>query len=332
VGNKFLYPYEVDEVLDRIGVVYEFDGTRYMVNCPFHPDENPSCGLWADSGYFKCFAGSCQREGTFAEFIAEHEGISIGNANRLLRGEDDISDLEEHLEVFLDEVEESKDEVQYFSYKSFQKTYPALAPRTLGWDYILGRNIQERMIYTFDMRWGREKGKFGGRVILPIRTVQGKLLAYVGRAASEGIQPKTKKNRSPHRTFFGLYELLKSANSDNLSAGIVVEGEFDAIYLQQFGIPAISNMGTNPMGTEKLRLLKKHFKTVILSYDNDDAGYRAMYLGPKGKKDAAGQVTVLQRYMPTISVDLEGVNDPNELTEDQIDYYYGEWRIPCLIS
>ena len=117
-------------------------------------------------------------------------------------------------------------------------------------------------------------GKFRYRVILPIRTVEGKLLSYVGRAIRSEMVPKTRKSRSPHRTFFGLYELVRKTGTAVLL--LVVEGEFDAIYLQQHGVPAVANMGTSPMGAEKICLLRHYAHKVVLSYDGDEAGRKAM--------------------------------------------------------
>ena len=96
--------------------------------------------------------------------------------------------------------------------------------------------------------------------------------------------PKTRKSRSPHRTLFGLYELVHKVEKVPLL--IVVEGEFDAIFLQQYGLPAVANMGTSPMGAEKIRLLRHYAHKVVLSYDGDEASQRAMQ-----EKKSYGQVS-----------------------------------------
>lgn len=311
----------VEDYLDDLGIDYHEIGERYMVCCPFHDDHNPSCGIWIESGYFKCFA--CGEEGSFAEFIAEVESIPIWEARRKLRGQDNISDLEDSIERFLDRDEK---ELKYFRWSSFCATYPPVVPETPAWDYLMSRDLNSDSISRFSIRWGGDTGKYRYRVILPIRTVEGRLLAYVGRAIKSDMVPPTKKNRSPHRTLFGLYEIVEKI--EKIPLLIIVEGEIDAIYLQQYGIPAVANMGVSPMGAEKIRLLRKHTSRVVLSYDGDDAGQKAMHGNGKNR----GELYRLEKHVPTISVHLPDDHDPNDLSEKEVNEIYGGYKLPCLIS
>jgi len=102
----------------------------------------------------------------------------------------------------------------------------------------------------------------------------------------------------------------------------------DSIYLQQYGLPAVANMGTSPMGAEKIRLLRHYAKKVVLSYDGDEAGQRAMH----GDDKRRGELHALSKHVPTVSVHLPDGRDPNDLSEKEIEEIYGEWRMPCLIS
>ena len=319
---------DVEAHLEDMGIDYYQTGERFLVCCPFHDDHNPSCGIWIESGYFKCFA--CGKEGSFAEFVAEAEGITIREAVRKVRGQDDISDLEDSIGRFLDR---DKKVLKYFSWSSFYATYPAVIPETRAWDYLIredgkpqGRKLTADSISRFGIRWGGDVGKYRYRVILPIQTAEGKLLSYVGRAIKADMVPKTRKSRSPHRTLFGLNKIVEKIK--NVPLLIVVEGEFDAIYLQQYGIPAVANMGTISMGSAKIRLLRRYANKIGLSYDGDEAGRKAMY--GNGKKQ--GELDILSKHVPTISVDLPDDRDPNELSEKEVDEIYGKWRLSCLLS
>lgn len=306
---------DVEAILDSLGLEYREESKRYMVQCPFHNDSNPSCGIWKDNGYFKCFG--CGEEGSMAEFIAEAEGVSLHEALRKLRGQDNISDLEDSIGRMLDQKEKP---LKYYKMSSFHSVFPAVLPETRAWDYLIGRGLTEESIRRFDIRWGGDSGKYRYRVVMPIRTVEGKLLSYVGRAVIDAIAPKTRKSRSPHRTLFGLYELLEKYGEVELL--IVTEGEFDAIYLQQFGLPAVANMGTSAMGPEKIRLLRKYCRKVVLSYDGDEAGRRAMY----GDGKRRGELSALKRHLPTASVHLPDGFDPNSLQPEEVEELYGEWK------
>lgn len=312
---------DVENVLHGLGIDYLQSKNRFMIQCPFHNDSDPSCGVWGDTGYFRCFA--CGEEGSLAELIAKVEDIPIHQALRRLRGQSSLKELEDSIGKMLD----SKDvPLAYYDVESFMKVYPAVLPETKVWDYLIGRGITSESISRFQMRWGGDTGKYHHRVVLPIFTVPGKLLAYVGRAIYSEMAPKTRKSRSPHRALFGLHELLKCASC--FEAIVIVEGEFDAIYLQQYGIPAVANMGTSPLGAEKIRLLRKYAKKVVLAYDGDDAGIHAMF----GKDGKPGEVYRLSRHIPTISVRLPDGLDPNELCEQDVLSLFGKWREPCLIS
>lgn len=319
---------DVESLLDELGVEYFSSKDRLMTICPFHDDHTPSCGIWTESGYFKCFA--CGKEGSFAEFVAEAEGITIREAVRKVRGQDDISDLEDSIDRFLDRDEKT---LKYFSWSSFCATYPAVIPETRAWDYLIredgkpqGRKLTVDSILRFGIRWGGDVGKYRYRVILPIQTVEGKLLSYVGRAIKADMVPKTRKSRSPHRTLFGLNKIVEKIKKVPLL--IVVEGEFDAIYLQQQGIPAVSNMGTIPMGPAKIRLLRRYAGKVGLSYDGDAAGKKAVY----GNEEKRGDLDALSKHMPTVSICLPDDRDPNELSEKEVNDIYGRYRLSCLIS
>jgi len=306
----------VEGILRSLDIEYFQSGDRYMVQCPFHDDSNPSCGIWITSGYFQCFSGRCGANGSFAEFVAESEGIPIWEARRKVKGQDNISDLEDSIGRFLDRDEK---ELKFFKWSSFSKTFPAVIPETQGWDYLIGRKLTAESIVRFRIRWGGDVGKYRYRVILPIRTVEGKLLAYAGRTIKKAAVPKTRKNRSPHSVFYGLYELLQKYGKVPLL--MLVEGEFDAIYLQQFGIPAISNMGTMPLNPVKILLLRRYCKRVVLNYDGDEAGEIAM-VGDEKKK---GALELLAKYIPVSILRLPEGSDPNSLSEEEVMEIYGEY-------
>lgn len=305
---------EVDRILREVGIDYEESGeNRLMVICPFHDDTHPSCGVWADSGWFKCFA--CGKTGSLADLIAKVEGISWGDAKRMIGGEERVSDMQKKL---VENLVRDTDTLKYFSRKSFHKRYPKLEEGSDGWKYLLGRGITPESIRKFDMRQG--VSKYRGRVVLPIYTVEGKLLSYVGRTYVPGMVPKTRKSRSPHRTFYGLRDIVTAGSK--LEYVVIVEGEFDAIYLQQFGVPAVANMGTMVMSPEKIILLRRYAKRVVLSYDGDEAGRKAMY----GDEKTPGQIKALSRHVPTVSVHLPEGADPNELNEKQVEEMYGKFK------
>ena len=313
----------VKHVLDTHGIDYHETNRRFLVNCPFHPDDNPSAGLWLDSGHFHCWG--CDTTIDFVGYLMAALSITRHAALRIARADDDVSDMEDRIRAML---RRDNDPFRYFKVTSFHDTYPAVTEGTYEWKYVTkGRAINSDMVHRFDMRIGVKK--YHGRVVLPIYNVEGKLVSYVGRSIRASVGLKTRKSRSPHRTLFGLKEVvdnpefstyLSSRSSLNL---VLVEGEFDAIYLQQFGIAAVANMGTSSLTHEKIRLIRRYAKRLIISYDGDEAGHRAMY----GTDKRGGQFDQLRSFVPTITVPLPEGKDPNDLTEDEVEELYGEYRM-----
>lgn len=307
---------DVEAILQKQGIEYKIGEKRFEVCCPFHSDETPSAGLWRDNGYFRCFG--CHRESSFVEYLSEECGITITAAERLIRGDEDTLHMENRLRDFL---QSDTEEYKYFSKKSFHATYPPLVHDTPEWDYVIGRGITEKMIKRFDLRTGVKK--YRNRVVMPIWSPEGRLVSYVARAIYDGGR-KSLKARSPHKTFFGIFEVLLSNTKKNILLDIVVvEGEYDAIYLQQFGIPAVANMGTMPLNPDKIRILKKYAKKVILSYDADSQGFSAMYGNVEKNKE--GQADILNRYIPTRTITLPKDKDPNNLTGKQVERIYKDY-------
>jgi len=298
-------------------------GDNYiMMCCPFHEDSNPSFSVSLKDGSFRCFG--CHEKGTFAELISELDGIPIDEALRKIKTSTHVEDIVSIIRRAMDD-DDNDGPVKYFNEKSFHKVY-APVQGTPGMDYLMGprRKLTEETILRFDCRWGTE-GTYKDRVVIPIRMPSGRILSYVGMSVNRKVKPKTRKARSPHRTLFGIYELLQLF-SKRPRYIVLVEGEGDAMYLQQFGVPAMSVMGAHALSKYQRIIVRKLRATVILAYDSDVAGDFAVFGGytPTGK-ERIGELRELNRVVPTIAVELPKDKDPNELTESEINKIFGNF-------
>jgi len=145
-------------------------------------------------------------------------------------------------------------------------------------------------------------------VVFPIYTPEGKLLTWGGRTVNGGI-PKTRKKRSGRATLYGLWELQAESRLDYL---ILVEGEFDCMYLQQCGYNAVSAMGTATLADKQVGLIKRYAKRAIISYDGDSAGI----IGAKATEK------ILKEVLPTYRVKVPKGSDPNELAVEAVKKLY----------
>jgi len=292
-----------------------------MMHCPLpdHEDSNPSFSVSLSSGRYRCFG--CESRGSFVELISEIDDIPIKEAAFMLKSSSNVDTVLAAVDRLLGE---SEDRLEYLSLESFYSVFPRIEKGMEAWEYLTKtRKLYRKTIRRFDCRWG-DHGKYNGRVVLPIRTPEGRLLSYVGRTIYKGVKPKTKKARSAARTLFGMHELVAFFNfSRYFDYIILVEGEFDAMYLQQFGVPAVAAMGTAVINKYQLNILRRTRAVVVLSYDPDEAGEKATYGDGKRR---IGELRSLKKYMKTIVVKLPEGKDPNDLSRGEVDKYYGRFK------
>jgi DNA primase len=284
--------------------VHDADEGEVMILCPFHGESNPSLSVNESSGVFICF--SCKESGNFAKLLAELDGITIRDAKKLLREGETEDQVIQSIQKNLEDISEyDDDEERYYSVKSFHTKFPVVKG-TPGEAYLQGRGILLEITERFDLRWGRD-GVMKGRVVFPIYNPNGKLLSYGGRTVQKDVKPKTRKVKSSISQLYGLFELLQTGKK-RFPYLVVVEGEFDAMYLQGKGIYAVSTMGTAALTTNQKALLKRHCELTVFCYDGDNAGRRA-------QKKA---VIDVRKYTKCIGITMPEGKDPNELTDSEI--------------
>jgi len=271
-----------------------------MILCPFHDDENPSMGVDTKRGIFHCF--SCGESGNIYKLLAQFDGISVDEARERYqeewRAQKILEDLEESL--FSDEA---LPDIRVYKMASFDAAFPPLSVSEEGMMYMQMRGLSDRTIELFDLRWG-SRGKYKDRVIIPVYDDKSQLISYSGRAIQKNIIPKIRKpaGNKALSTLFGLH-LVKEVHEL-----ILVEGEIDAMYLQQWDFSAVATMGTSNLTNSQLNLIIKYAEEVILMFDGDDAG----------KKASRSCLEMLKPYMPVRVVKLEEGKDPNDLGASEL--------------
>jgi DNA primase len=120
---------------------------------------------------------------------------------------------------------------------------------------------------------------FRDRLMFPIRSASGRVVAFGGRTLSDD---RAKYVNTPETdiytkssVLFGLYEARRSIQKED--GALVVEGYFDVLALARAGI----GVGVAPCGTaltdRQLGALRRHTKHVTLMFDADAAGKRAAH-------------------------------------------------------
>ena len=101
-------------------------------------------------------------------------------------------------------------------------------------------------------------------VTIPIHSPDGMVVGFVGRSV-EGKEFKNTPGLPKSKLLFNLHR-VKTADRV-----YVVESSFDAIRLDQVGMPAVATLGAN-VSNIQIDLLKKYFNNIIVIADNDEAG------------------------------------------------------------
>ncbi|WP_016952880.1 DNA primase [Anabaena sp. PCC 7108] len=152
---------------------------------------------------------------------------------------------------------------------------------------------------------------FRDRLMIPIRDVQGRVIAFGGRTLTEE-QPKYLN--SPETELFSKGKTLFALDQAKdgiakLDQAVVVEGYFDAIALHAAGINnAVASLGT-ALSIEQVRLLLRYTdsKQLVLNFDADKAGTNAA-------ERAIGEIATLA-YQG--EVQLKILNLPNGKDADE---------------
>ncbi len=161
-----------------------------------------------------------------------------------------------------------------------------------------------------------EKGylydKFKNRFMFPIFDLKKHLIAFGGRTLEPADIMKAKGIpkyvNSPENLIYSkgkhLYglNLAKEANG-KMKRLLVVEGYMDVLSPHQAGVTnVVASLGT-ALTEQQGRLLRQYADEVILSYDSDEAGQKAILRG----------IEILQALdVPTKILKMEGAKDPDE--------------------
>jgi DNA primase len=119
--------------------------------------------------------------------------------------------------------------------------------------------------------------RFRGRVILPIRDLQKRVIGFGGRVIDDGVPKYLNSPETPlfrkGRTLYGLEVAREGITREDQV--VIVEGYFDAIALHQADVSnVVATLGT-ALTAEHVDLIRRFTRRVVLLFDPDAAGVRA---------------------------------------------------------
>ena len=295
-------------------------GVNYVGLCPFHDDKTPSFYVSPAKGLCKCFA--CGKGGNAVHFIMEHEQMSYPEALKYLAKKYGIEIKERELsseEKIAQGERESLFIVNNFARDYFQNILKNhVDGRSIGMAYFRSRGFRDDIIEKFQLGYCTEshdalaqealkkgykkdylvktglcyetddhrlRDRFWGRVIFPVHTLSGKVVAFGGRVlagATKGV--KVKYVNSPeseiyHKSneLYGIYFAKQAIVKQDRC--FLVEGYTDVISMHQSGIENVVASSGTALTPGQIRMIHRFTNNMTVLYDGDAAGIKASLRG-----------------------------------------------------
>lgn len=306
-----------------VDVVSEFvtlrkRGVNYVGLCPFHDDKTPSFYVSPAKNICKCFA--CGEGGTAVHFIMKHEQLSYFDALRYLAKKYNIEIHERELTDKEKQIRSDRESmliVNAWAQKYFTTLlHGHIDGKTIGMRYFAERGFREDTIRKFQLGYsleqrdalyqaalksgykkeylektgliiayedGRVNDRFRGRVIFPVHTLSGKVVAFGGRILKK--EEKTAKYvNSPeseiyHKSneLYGIYFAKQAiVKADRC---FLVEGYTDVISMHQSGVENVVASSGTALTHGQIRLIHRFTDNITVLYDGDAAGIKAAIRG-----------------------------------------------------
>jgi DNA primase len=350
---------EVRAAADIVDVAGDYvqlkrSGSRFMGLCPFHSEDTPSFSVDPEKNLYYCFG--CQNGGDVFKFVQEIEGVGFLEGVRMLAERYGIPLPEEETDP---EAANEREAILHalrfaarFFYRQLTQTdrgRPALdylrdrgyTPATIKefglgyapdeWDALLTAAEDEQIDVETLEKAGlvieRNDGsgyydRYRGRIIFPIFSHIGKVLAFAGRILDpDGDRDQPKYINSPetevyHKkdVLYGLHQAKRPVRQTD--EVLLVEGYTDVISLSQAGVENVVASSGTALTEGQVQTLHRYAKRVLLLYDADEAG---------GRATMRGMDRVLEQGMGAYAVELPEGDDPDDFVQDHGGEAFAEY-------
>lgn len=294
-------------------------GVNYLGLCPFHDDRTPSFSVSPTKNICKCFA--CGEGGNPTHFIMKHEQLTYYEALKYLAKKYNIEVRERKLtdeEKVLESERESMFIINDYARNYFQKTlHTNPEGKSIGLSYFRERGFRDDIIKKFELGYALEQrnafssealrlgykqelliktglvaggdnnsslyDRFRGRVIFPVHTLSGKVVAFGGRILKSSdrlakyVNSPESEIYSKSRELYGLYYAKRAIVKEDCC--FMVEGYTDVLSMHQAGIENVVSSSGTALTSGQIRLIRRFTHNMTVLYDGDDAGISAALRG-----------------------------------------------------
>ena len=313
---------EAAQIVDVVSdfVTLRRAGVNYKGLCPFHDDRTPSFVVSPSKGLCKCF--SCGKGGNAVHFIMEHEQLTYPEALRYLAKkyhieiqEREMSDQEKQAQSERESMFVLNEWARDFFQKQLTDTVDG---RAVGMAYFRSRGFRDDIIKKFQLGFSpmernalaneakskgfkeeyllktglcykKENGllqdRFWGRVIFPVHTLSGKVVAFGGRvldSATKGVNMKYQNSPesaiySKKKELYGIFQAKQAIVKNDLC--YLVEGYTDVISMHMAGVENVVSSSGTALTTNQIQMIHRFTDNITVLYDGDAAGIKASERG-----------------------------------------------------
>lgn len=295
-------------------------GANFVACCPFHNEKTPSFYISPTKGIFKCFG--CGKAGSAVGFVMEHESCSYAEALRYLAKKYNI-DVVEKEETAEDVAQRQHNEslmlVSEFAGKFFSDSLNTPDGKNIATAYFKSRGLEDETIRKYGLGWAPRSRKaltdaalaegykqeylletglcaqhddgslydrFYDRVIFPIHSVSGRVIAFGGRTLRSDfkeagigkyVNSKESEIYDKSSSLYGIY-FAKNEISRTRKC-YLVEGYLDVLSMHQLGIKNVVASSGTSLTVQQVRLIRKFTDDITIMYDGDAAGIHAALRG-----------------------------------------------------
>ena len=284
-------------------------GRNFRALCPFHPEKTPSFMISPEKQIYYCFG--CNKGGDVINFVQEMEHLDFmetlemlaskagvvlekkdfgqrSEKDKYFRANEAVASLYHKILI----SDRGVSALEYFrdkrglddeTIKKFQLGF-APASRDLLSNFSLKYKIDKRILFDLGLIVPTTRGsmdRFRERLIFPLIDTNNKVVGFAGRIFGKDSPDFAKYVNSPNSIIYNkshfIYGLCFARDAiKEKDQAVVAEGNMDVIACHQAGfLNTVCSSGT-ALAQEQLNILKRYTNNIILAFDSDNAGQRAV--------------------------------------------------------
>ncbi|MBN2730363.1 MAG: DNA primase [Bacteroidales bacterium] len=309
---RILDAVRIEEVVGDF-VTLKKKGANMFGLCPFHNEKTPSFTVAPVKGIYKCFG--CGKAGNAVNFMMEHEHYTYPEALRYLARKYGVDIVEEEADEEY-ELKRSEEEQAFFVHEFAQKWFisqlwESKQGQTVALSYFRERGFSDATIHKFQLGYSpeeydaffkhaqkqgfkedvliknglvteeRKNDRFRARVIFPIHSASGRVLAFGGRTmrSDKNIAKYLNSPETPiyrkSEVLYGIYFAKNAIHKENVC--YLTEGYTDVISLHQAGVENVVSSSGTSLTIGQIKSIRRFTPNITILFDGDSAGIKASF-------------------------------------------------------